>query len=319
MKHKYYILLLWIVCLCGCTKISVEDRPERADVTVWTDWNGLDVTGRYAQSRLATKEMNMKFDFYPLDGGAPLEGEGTDEKFTGSLPAGDYLVLTYNKDVQGVAFTDMDNYLSATAHQSEESPADSRADGLTIVDQPSMLYAGSCTQELVVPRMGAVETVATMRQLTRSLRITFKMDKTDGLSNLAGHLNGVCRSVVLATGEVTESARAEAPQVAVDFDAPVTDVRTSVQLAFFGLLNPENGDNYNSTLDFTLKGEDGWEQETTVDLTDPVTDIVKTSEVELDLELPSDIVVKVEYTPTSVSAKVESWTKGDGTGTVYGK
>ena len=299
------ILLLFVagLSLVACTKEDLTPVPDKVGVTVRLDWGSLPVAP------------GMTYSFYPTGGGAAITEEGTGESYTGALPSGSYRILAYNAGTASVVFTGMDSYATATA---EAVPAalSTRADGITLIEQPSMLYAGTSSGELVVPRLDPVETSANAAQLTRTLKLTFKLNDIEGVNSLEGTFNGAYPSVLLGTGEFTASAQASAPLTAVTFASEVTANRISTVVSFFGVKNPEGGVAYRSTLHLTLKGNDGWNRQVEADLTKALTDIYAIGGEDLAFEIPTSIDIKVEPTPVAFSAQVEAWRLGEGSGEI---
>lgn len=215
-----------------------------------------------------------------------------------------------------------------------------RAGGMTFVKQPSALYAGTLAGELVVPRLDPVEASPVMKQLTRALKLSFKLDDIEGVNALEGYFNGVYPALLLSTGKATAEAKKAAPRMAAVFAAPVTKAgtkaasqtgpnadtkaepqaeptaQTTVEVSLLGLLDPEGGKVYRSTLHLTLKGADGWTRQVEADLTRVLTDIFKAGGEGPVMEPPA-IGIKVEATPVSLTAAVESWSLGAGSGTIY--
>lgn len=300
--NKLLLLFATGLALAACTKEDLTPAPDKVGVTVRLDWGSLPVAP------------GMTYGFYPTGGGAAITEEGTGESYTGALPSGSYRILAYNTP-EGVTFTGMDSYATATA---EAVPAalSTRADGITLIEQPSMLYAGTSSGELVVPRLDPVETSANAAQLTRTLKLTFKLNDIEGVNSLEGTFNGAYPSVLLGTGEFTASAQASAPLTAVTFASEVTANRVSTVVSFFGVKNPEGGVAYRSTLHLTLKGNDGWSRQVEVDLTKALTDIYAIGGENLAFEIPTSIDIKVEPTQVAFSAKVESWRLGEGSGEI---
>lgn len=307
MKRENLLLLLGCAAFFSCTRVELTPAPGKVDVAVHTDWGSLPPAS------------GMEYCFYPTGGGAAVKTEGTGGGGETTLPPGSYRLLAYNTGTANISFTGMDSYDTATASATVDTAPDAaspaagtRAGGMVFVKQPSALYAGTGPEELVVPRLDPVEASISMKQLTRTLRLKFKLDDTEGVDTLEGYINGVYPSLLLSTGEATEAAKEAAPQVATAFAAPAARAETTVELSLFGLLAPEGGTAYRSTLRLTLKGADGWRQQADVDLTRVLTDIFKAGGGSFVLEPPT-IEIRVEPTPASLSATVEGWRAG-GTG-----
>ncbi|CAK7075230.1 MAG: hypothetical protein PARBA_03042 [Parabacteroides sp.] len=303
MKRENLLLLLGCVSFFSCTQVELTPAPDKVGVSVHPDWGSL------------TPASGMEYCFYPTAGGGATEIEGTGGGCETTLPPGSYRLLAYNTGTANISFTGMESYDTAAA-EAVPTAAKTRAGGMTFVKQPSVLYAGTSPQELEVPRLDPVEVQAGMKQLTRTLKLSFNLDDMEGVEALEGYFNGVYPSLLLSTGEATEAAKEAAPRVATAFFAPVTPTATTVEVSLLGLLDPEGGTAYRSTLRLTLKGADGWRQQADVDLTHVLTDIFKAGGEGLVLETPA-IEIRVKLTSVSLSAAVESWTTGTGGGIIY--
>lgn len=303
MKGKNLLLLfLTGFALVSCTGEELTSAPEKLSVTVHLNWGNL------------LPASGMKYYFYPTGEGVVMTEEGAGDMYQTALPPGNYRVLAHNTGTTGVTFTGMESCATATA---EVTPvATTRADGLIFIGQPSALYAGVSSEELVVPRFDAAETSASPGQLTRTLKLTFKLNNMEGVNSIEGRFNGTYSSVVLSTGEITTATKNVAPQVATVFDSPITSNEVTVNVSFLGLLNPAGGTAYHSTLSLTLKGNDGWTQQAEVDLTTAFTDLFAAGGEDFVFEIPTELAIKVEPTLMALSATVEAWMLGEGGGEI---
>ena len=300
MKRNLILLLFSGLCAVSCTKAVIQTPPDKSGVIISLDWTGKEIPG------------GMKFSFYSVDGttGSLIQVDGPADAYRGELAPGHYRVLAYNTDVTGVTFSGMDSYRTATV---AASAAATRADGVTLISQPSLLYAGTMATELEVSRFDVVETSIVPRQLSKSLKLTFLIRNLSGVNKIEGELYGLYSSVLLSTGEATEEARKEAPQVGTCFTAEVVSGNPTVNVIFLGMLSPDRGETYKNEMPITLKGKDGWQQETKVDLSRVLTDIVSKGDNEFEFEIEDNIEISVEPTPVGLSAQVLSWTR-NGTG-----
>lgn len=286
----------------GCTKAVIEQLPDKSEVNVLLEWDATE------------QPMGMKFYFYPAEGESVglIQAETSSEGYRGELGAGRYRVLAYNTDATGVQLSGMESYETAMV---EAAMMPTRADGIALIAQPSVLYSGTAVAVLEVRLFEPLHRNIVPKQLTRTLTLKFATEKLAGVNSVEGELRGLFSSVMLATGEATTSAREQARQVGTRFSTPVVPANTTVKVSYFGILSPEEGA-YKNEMPLTLKGDNGWEQTTTVDMTKVLTDIVSQEQGgEYEFEMEDNIEIEVKPTPVGISASVVSWTRmGEGEG-----
>lgn len=306
-RWAWWLLLLFLVALmaAACTKAMIENIPDKSGVQVHLDWGNQVIPS------------GMRFYFYPAEGESVglVQTETSVAGYEGELSLGRYQLLTYNTDASGVTFLGMENYSTATVSTNSVS---TRSDGVTLISQPSLLYAG-VTEELEVPCFEQVSKTVSPRLLTKTLKLKFNMEQLSGVNRVEGELHGLFSSVLLSTGEATQLVREQAPGVGTSFAMPVASTVATVSISYLGILNPEKGENYKNEMPVTLKGNDGWEQTTKVDLSQVLTDIVSEEPGGgFEFEIEDEIKITVEPTPKGLSAYVISWTRyGDGEGDIF--
>lgn len=300
MMKKEIISLLFVFALASCMEVALEPLPDKGEVTVGLDWENTSIPGK------------MTYVFYP-DGGSPVTHDGAGSSFTGELPAGMYAMLAYEADAAGVVYSGMESYATARVAAKVVSSTRVNADWLL---QPDELFSGGLTG-LVVQPMDTIRLWTVPRQLTRSLRLVFALSDVAGVTEIEGLLCGIYPSLSLATGEPSAESVAAAPSHQTAFSVEVgTENKVAATVRFLGLRNPEGGKAYTNTLLLTLKGSDGWQQQTSVDLTRALTDIYAAGNEEFAFELPTHIEIKIEPTFVSLSAIVVGWTVGEGGGDI---
>lgn len=303
-KLGWWLLLAFLMLLMAvsCTKAVIESVPDKSGVNVYLDWDVTEVPA------------GVKFYFYPATGETLglIQVETSATGYQGELAVGRYQVLTSNTEASGVIFSGMESYYTATVTASSVA---TRSDGMTLIAQPSSLHVGTM-EALEVKLFESVEKRIMPRMLTKTLKLKFDTEKLPGVNSLEGELRGLYASVLLATGEATEVARAEAPRVGTPYRTSVTSEKAVVSISYFGILSPENGASYKNEMPITLKGSDGWEQKTTVDLSQVLTDIAsKEEEGDLEFEIEDKIEIEVKPTLVGLSARVVSWGRsGEGEG-----
>ena len=307
---KIWLLLLVGIILVGasCTKTVIENVPDKSDVTIRLDWPD--------NSELPS---GMRFCFYRQDeaSGGVLQVESPVGGYEGELSLGRYRVLAYNPEVNGVNFSGMESFATATVSALTLVSGATRTDEVILIAQPSPLYSGALATELDVRKFEPVETNVAAQRLTNTLKLTFNTEKLWGVETVEGQLCGLYSSVLLSTGKATETARQQAPQVGTTFTVPVVSGSPVVSVSYFGILNPEKGEAYKNEMTLTLKGSDGWQQTTKVDMTQVLTDIAGREDESFEFELEDKIEIDVEPTQTGLCARVVSWTRlGEGEGEI---
>lgn len=275
-------------------------------VNLQLDWGG------------ETARKTMKAYFYPTENtagtsGLPVFLEGSGGEVSGQLPDGSYRLITYNTDVTGVAFSEMSSYQTATVAAAATS---TRAD-VVLVEQPSAFYACSQADGITTSLLDPLKLTASPRQLTRTLNLKIRLSDVRGVDVITGTLNGMYPSLLLSTGAPAPESVASAPSVRSGFQIEHPSNEVEISLRTLGILNPENGKVYRSIMELVLRGNDGWSQAGTVDMTDVLTDIISKNNDDLPANAPVEIEMEIKAVGTALQATVKSWKQGSGDGYIY--
>lgn len=305
MKIKTLLPLTMVLLFISCTKSPAEspvDPPsDKGEVKIVLD------------GEQAASFQGVAYYFYPDGGETSVQASGTGKEYVGALSEGTYRALFYNTDAQGVSFSGMES--AATATVTVQPDASTRAAEEFVV-QPGMLFAGSI-ESLMVGPMNPVNVSAPLSQLTRSLTLTFALSENAGVETLEGSLCGVYPSLLLSTGKPSAESLSASATVRTAFATTVDPSgKSTATIHFLGLLNPAGGAAYQNKLLLHLIGKSGTTQDTEVDLTQALTDIFAVSGEALSFELSTNVEIKVDATPVSLSAQVTGWTVGEGGGEI---
>lgn len=306
MNRNKLFLLLAGACLASCSGLTLTPTPEKATVSLQLEWGG------------ESASKSMKAYFYPTENtpgtsGLPVFLEGDGNKLTGQMPEGVYRVMAYNTDVKGIAFSGMNALETATV---SAETANTRAGG-TMVVQPSPLYSCALPQEVTASLIDPLTVTGLPRQLTRNLNLKIALSDIRGVDAITGTLCGVYPSLLLSTGKPAPESVASAPEVKSSFRVDSPTQKVEINFRTLGILNPEGGKNYDSLMELTLWGNDGWHQEVTVNMTEVLTDIIGKNNGDLPIEVPVEIEVVIEPVGTSLQASVKAWRQGNGNGYIY--
>ncbi|WP_455591929.1 DUF5119 domain-containing protein [Bacteroides sp.] len=278
---------------------EVPDVPTTGRMVVIPQWG----TGLQAEA--------LRYDFYPTGStsGKAISLEGTTAGCESDLPVGTYRVLAYNAGATGVRFAGTDRYETAAV---ELLPVATRTGGLTLVNEPPEVYAATVTEELTITAGGQTEGNAAVRNLTRTLVFDFTIGNGLVLNKLESTLCGVYPSVLLSTGEPTQTALQVAPDMAVRFDADflsATEATATVRVP--GLLDPQNGAAYSNVLALDLTTDSGEHWTSTVDLDGVLTQILADNGGTLPVEVPVELDIRIERTALGLSTTVAGWQTGE--------
>lgn len=306
MRRNNLLLLLAGACLAACSEVTLTPTPEKATVSLQLEW------GEETASR------SMKAYFYPTEStpgtsGLPVFLEGNGNELTGEMPEGTYRVITYNTNVTGLTFDRMSAYGTATV---SAEPVTTRAGGM-MVAQPSAFYSCALPEEVTTSLLDPLRVTAWPRQLTRNLKLKIELSDIRGVDALTGTLCGIYPSLLLSTGKPSAESVALAPTVKSSFRVDNPTKKVEINLRTLGVLNPEGGDNYRSLMELVLLGNDGWQQEATVDMTEVLTDIFSQNKDDLPIETPVEVEVIITPVGMSLEASVKSWVQGNGNGYIY--
>jgi hypothetical protein len=227
-----------------------------------------------------------------------LRGSDDEGKFEGKLPPDVYRVLATNADAAGVTFSGMESFDLATVTMDN------------VNSQLSTLYSVAIEQ-LEVSDYGNILREPSPVLLTKQLVFVFTL--VDGLdtevASMSGSLPGVYPSLRLSTGLPSPESVTQSLSTSVRFKVVEQGVQRSVQIGLFGLRDPENGLVYTNDLALTLALNDGGEEETTIPLTNTLSEIISGNGG----VLPSLVYVSIELKTsavTGITGSITAW--GDG-------
>ena len=306
------LLLAVEVLLTGCVKRELEVRPtsEMGRVELALDWEGVE-----------ERPAEVRFLFYGADGALAKEQTAHADGFAGELPAGTYRMVMHNTDALQVDYRGMDKHETAEvfARHTEYSRKsfERHEPGIPCILEPQFVYgAGICREFATIEVVAGQTTTATIapRLLTRQLEFRFKVKAKAEVLTLAGVVNGVAPGVLLASGEHTTSS-----SCAVEFAAsPVTRSTTNdyfTRLSVFNLLCTATSPDGTNTLQVYLALDNGYEFDTSIDITPTLRDIIVDNDGEIPIEIPIEVTLDATTIGDGLTATVKPW---DDTGTGSG-
>lgn len=296
------LALLFLVLLSGCVKRDLEYRTGTPDageggVEIALDWGGDE------------RPREARYLFYREEDGTLYRSfEGVTDGYKGTLPAGKYRLIVYNTDAVRVGYCGVENYHTAYVFALPEENGVKAASAC--IQEPEGVYAiGECEAGVTLDVREGETLISAVhpRCLTRRVRLHIELENMQ-MEHIEGYLNGVTPSVVLATSEYRPANCAVAftttPQIqGSEFTAAVHvfDIRAAHQ--------DTPGSN---TLDLTLTDGSGESHDTTIDISEAVSEVIENNGGEIPVEIP----VKIELILIdngNLQATVTPWDEG-GTG-----
>lgn len=249
----------------------------------------------------------VEYHFYNTDGKTEYlclscDGKGN---FNGTLPTGTYRVIATNTAASNVKFSAMDSHETAIVRAASlnNRQAISRAD-YSMLSQPDNVYS-TVLDELVVVADKSVRMEPLPTLLTKHLNLIFTMQgnlETDVVA-MTGVLPGIYPAMHLYTCEGREID--QSPDMAINFETEQTGNQRKAQISLFGLCDPEYGDNYTNKLELELTMQDGTTANTTLNLTDIISDVIKQNQGDIPLDLT--IPIEVKETEIGIVGEVGDW------------
>ena len=303
---------IWAHCAIGILLLSCTENKDlqQREVSPEVTTGRVIVTPQWGTG---LQPEALRYVFYPAGNasGQAVGLDGTVAGCEGDMPAGTYRVLAYNTGVAGVRFAGLDSYGTAAV---ELIATATRTDGLTLVGEPSQVYAATVAGELTVVAGQQTESSVPVRSLMHTLVFNFTIGNGFPLNRLGSTLCGVYPSVLLATGEPTQAALQAAPGVAIRF-APEFQSATgaTAEVCVPGLLDPRGGTVYNNVLALDMTTTDDEHYTSTVDLNSALTEILADNGGTLPVEVPVEMDIRVERTAVGLSTTVAGWQIGETT------
>lgn len=175
----------------SCVKRDLYVKPDEGSVMLDLNWQ-----------QLASGEVppeNMAVYFYG-DNGSLVRGKTENNHLSAVLPTGKYKILAVNEDVEGVAFSNMEEFDKAYAYALPVYGKTKEDVTSGWIRQPGWVYSGSLG-DLVVNTGDTIQRTLMPAPLVQ--RVTLKIQLTgdvDAVTSVSGALTGVAPSVRLASG-----------------------------------------------------------------------------------------------------------------------
>jgi hypothetical protein len=215
------------------------------------------------------------------------------------LRSGSYRVLATNVDATGVAFSGLESYDAAQATRS------------TLVSSELSSVYSVVVDHLEVPDNGTVRREPLPALLTKQLALIFSLqDELDTeIATISGELFGVYPSVYLATGMPSEESVEQSLSTPIRFKVVEQGVQRSVQFGLFGLHDPEKEPVYTNDLSLTLTLNNESKEETTIPLTDILSDIIGGNNGVFPARV--SIFIELRKQANDVAGRITAWADGE--------
>lgn len=299
MNTGMVIAAVCMCCLClffSCTYGTTdEDWDKLGRIRVSLDWQG-----RPHPSR-------MDYYFYKDGTGIPIVRRGNGTEYQGTLPSGNYQVVVCNSNCRNILLETENGYKGAYGQAQQVSVVKSLP---VCVIGPGNLYGSGCESVGVggeVPVAKELYPVSLVRTLELHIKITGKGEGKITLSDLHGQVTGVSSQVYLPTGVASSGT----PAFMAFEPECMGEGSYRALLTMFGLSDAtadNTGGRQTAGIYLTLKGEDGKELTTYVDIPSEVGDIFRqktSARVTLDLIVAYDQL-------NGFSVSLEDWNEGTG-------
>lgn len=280
------------VLASSCVRRDLYVKPDEGGVLLDFDWQKL------APGEAVPEQMTIYF--YGANGSL-TRGLTENGKFSGTLPSGNYKVLVLNENVQGVGFTNMEDFDRAYAYA---LPLNKRAEGDDMwIREPGWLYSANIG-ELAVTKEDTVQRTLVPKPLVRRVVLNIRLTgDTHAVTGVSAALTGVAPSVRLATGLCGDGYAS-----ITELDPQPTEDGYSANVLVFGVaaINPDGSPADNSVrldLDFSNGGSQAIEENISNG------GIVDPTEIEININM--DIEVAATST-AGFSAKVTKWEVTEG-------
>ncbi|MDL2255434.1 hypothetical protein LJC38_02485 [Parabacteroides sp. OttesenSCG-928-K15] len=291
-------LFLFVFFLNACTEATLQEkeRETKGILHVYPEW----------EEQEATDMLNTHL--YPMKAN-PLHLETASSEYRITAEAGDYSIISHNINTSGIDFTDLDDYGQAKATAIQINPTKADAKELLPSENAFRLAVESAKVA------AAEETIvhSRMHPLTRTLSLQFIVTNGDKYQRISGMLEGVYYAVYLATGQPV----GDDTDWKIPFEIEINgDNRATAIIHLLGLYNPANGEHYENKMHLELEDDEANSYWTDVDLSEVITDILNSNKGDIPIDIPVEIEVELEVIDGGLTATVNPWEAGKGTGEI---
>jgi len=296
---KTLLISTAVLVLTGCAQRDLEMMPDCGDLNLFFDWSGL--------GDADTAPTSMKVLFYNTVGDT-LSVSGGSGALQAVLPFGQYKMLTYNKNAQGVGFRNLENLSQAEAYALPLSlpnlaPTLLRmayaAPAGTYLAQPRNLYgAGGDTLNLL---LGDAES-DTLKPQTLIKQITLDIKVSGDISSVTScnlTLENIASGVSLLTGVPIYGKPGT-----IAFDSNTTTSGFAATMSYFG----KDTTAVSHELSLVLTFVDGGVQDVKTDFSTAMEQVEETT-------IPVNVQVDIDVTHTDAGFKatLQGWNIVEGT------
>lgn len=173
----------------SCVKRNLYVKPDEGRVELELNWQQIP-SGESAPGQ-------MSVYFYGANGSL-TRGISQNNRSSAVLPIGQYKVLVFNENVEGVGFTDLEDYDKAHAYA---LPLNRKADGEELwIREPGWLYSAN-VGELTISTGDTVRQVLVPKPLVQRVTLNIRLTGDyQAVTSVSAALTGIAPAVRLATG-----------------------------------------------------------------------------------------------------------------------
>lgn len=283
-----------ILGMASCVRRDLYVRPDEGSVMLDFNWQNV-IEGEVAPDQ-------MSIYFYG-EKGSLTRGTTENGVCKAKLASGKYKVLAFNEGVEGVAFTNLEDFDKAYAYALPLYNKASSDDQW--IRQPGWLYSANIG-ELHVNKNDTIQRTLVPKALVQRIVLNIRLTGDYGaVTEVSAALKGVAPHVRLATGDCTDGY-ASVTQLA---PKPLEDGGYTANVLVFGILDKQpDGTPASNSIELGLNFKNGGSQVIEEDISGSGPD------QPTDIEINIDIDIEVSSTSTmGFVARVTKWevTAGD--------
>lgn len=308
-------LLTATALLSGCVKRELEMRPappQEGTVEIAFTWPE-------GQER----PVGAHLRFYTEDGVLYREHSDLTDGYTGTLPAGSYLLILHNTDAEQVDYAAMERHSTAEVYALASSGLKPTAPGESLREPHKVYGIGRHDQgeNFTVTAGQTLQMTVAAERLTREVQFYFKVSGLNAVQAIGGTLRGVSPSVSLCTGECRPVSFVQ-PFDGTPYVPQNTQVRTkagselhhfSTMLEVFDLLTRKESPAGTNTIYVEVTSGEGTLYPLRIDITQTLQELIENNQGTLPIEIALEVELQINPVTAEISAKVTPWDQS-GTG-----
>lgn len=273
----------------SCVKRNLYVRPDEGCVVVDFNWQNV------IEGEVAPEQMMV---YFYGENGSLTRGTTENGIYKANLASGKYKILAFNEEVEGVGYTNLEDFDKAYAYALPMYNNKSDADNQWI-RQPGWLYSANIG-ELVVDKNDTIQRTMAPKPLVQRIVLNIRLTGDyNAVTDVSAALKGVAPMVRLATGECTDgyaSVTELAPK-------PLDNGAYTANVLVFGIMDKQpDGTPASNSIELGLNFNNGGSQVIEEDISGSGPD------QPTDIEINIDIDIEVSATSAmGFEARVTKW------------